>query len=362
VQSSYPLPISGIRSREEGMKRLGTWSISDPNEIDITHAPLAHRGASIAHVALVYSALEGSGVQVVPSTITLFMALSSLLRGNYDSIFHLLKMFWMDGYFLQRFFAQAHARNGTWPDGQNLAAHETNGASACSLCVRQDGGVQTVLGQRKSLFGAQRSVAPDAINVVSMQLQNDVAMYICANNMREQIRNFVLGALQRLACRQDVSSIVINAHSNGSVIALDALRSLHPHSASKIKAIITAGSPLRKYATLFTWGQSLEMLHPIPVWKNFWDPHDFIADPLQPCFEWHRNKNPLPDQLTGLYWAVDPETGKKTPLPVEDIRVDNAAAIPYDHGLMVHNYWDNQKEFIPRLAACLSEVRQKDML
>ncbi len=75
------------------------------------------------------------------------------------------------------------------------------------------------------------------------QLQNDVAMYICSNELREQIRSFVLDTLWRLASRKDVSSIVINVHSNGTVIAFDALCSLPPAAASKIRALVTAGSP-----------------------------------------------------------------------------------------------------------------------
>ncbi len=68
-------------------------------------------------------------------------------------------------------------------------------------------------------------------------------MFPTQQEQQPAIRSFVLDALWRLASRKDVSSIVINAHSNGTVIAFDALCSLPPAAASKIRALVTAGSP-----------------------------------------------------------------------------------------------------------------------
>jgi hypothetical protein len=370
VQSSYRLPSSEIRSREEGMKRLGTWRDGNLSEIGTTDAHLTLEGASIAHVALVYSKLEGNEVRVVPSVITLLMALSSLLRGNYDSIFHLCKMLWADVHPSKKPSGKQKVQKnqrGATP-GQSdhqekklpVADHDTVQGTkphVPSLSVRQDGKVQTVLSRRRrSLFRRRQPASPDDLKTVFLQLQNDVALYICSNEMREQIRSFVLDALWRLASRKDVSSIVINAHSNGTVIAFDALCSLPPAAASKIKALVTAGSPLRKYTTLFTWGQHIDTVPPIQLWKNFWDEQDPVADRLEPCFEWRRSKDPTPDQLTSLYWARHPETGEKKPLPIEDIRVDNVTCIPHVEGLVAHNYWDNTQEFIPQVAKIVRNV------
>jgi hypothetical protein len=342
VQSSYPFGESGVRTIEEGMRRLGTWSISNPNEIDTADAPLIKGDASIAHVALVYSALEGKDTQVVPSFNTVFMALAALLRGKYDNIFHLLQRLYL--------FARppGQSKRETMGAGQEHVAGEPSG-----LRVRQDGAVQTVFDRRRRSWRRRhRSAPPDTSAMVVKQLQNDVAMYICANNVREQIRSFVLEALQRLTSRSDISNIVINAHSNGTVVILDALRALPPNRARKIKVLVTAGSPLRKYATLFSWGQSLDMPHPALLWKNFWDAYDFVADPLVPSIDWRRDREPTPAQLKdgSLYCTIDPETGEQRPLTVEDIFVNNVAAIHHGQGLLAHNYWDNQQEFIPRLA------------
>ena len=369
VQSSYPPSSSKTRSREEGMKRLGKWRDGNLSEIDPTGADLVREGASIAHVALVYSELEGKDVQVVPSVITLLMALSSLLRGNYDSIFHLFKMFWVDLHPSKKPSGMQNVQKNqrgaisgqSGHQEKKLPVAEQNDRQGTkpdvpSLSVRQDGGAQTVLRRRRSLFRWRQPAPPDDLHTVFLQLQNDVAVYICSNEMREQIRSFVLDALWRLASRKDVSSIVINAHSNGTVIAFDALCSLPPAAASKIRALVTAGSPLRKYTTLFTWGQHIDTVPPIPLWKNFWDEQDPVADRLEPCFEWLRRKDPKPDQLTSLYWARHPETGEKKPLPVKDIEVDNVTSIPHGEGLVAHNYWDNKEEFIPRVAEIVRNV------
>jgi hypothetical protein len=337
------------------MKRLGTWRDGNPGEIDSTEAPLTCEGASIAHVALVYSALEGNTVQPVPSMIVLLMALSAVLRGHYDTLFHLIKLLWEDLRVAQKSQRKQKDTRGTV---RGQGANQDRPLFIPTLPVRQDEGIQTVLTRklRRVRFRRRKSGAPDTFQTVFLQLQNDVAMYVCSNDMRAQIRRFVLDALLRLASRHDVSSIVINAHSNGTVVAFDALCALPPVAARKIKALVTAGSPLRKYTTLFSWGQHLDLLPPILVWKNFWDAHDPVADPLLPCFEWRRCNEPTADQLTGLYRGRDPQTGKEIPLPIEDLQVNNVTGIPHGQGLVAHNYWDNKQEFIPHIAHLVKSI------
>lgn len=356
VQSSYPFSSSKTRSREEGMKRLGTWRDDNLGDLDTTGVPLTLPGARIAHVALVYSDLEGKGVQVVPTVITLLMALSSLFRGHYDTFFHLFKMLWEDFHLPKTPSDAQQTSNHQQRTLAGRKAPQGKRPPIPSLSVRQDGAVQTVLTPRKRLFKRRQPTAPDDIKTVFLQLQNDVAGYICSNDLREQIRSFVLDALLRLAMRKDVENIVINAHSNGTVVAFDALCSLPPAAAGKIKVLITAGSPLRKYTTLFTWGQHIDTIPPISLWRNFWDEHDPVADPLEPCFDWLRHKDPTPDQLTSLYWGHHPKTGQKMRLPITDRCVDNLTNIPHGAGLLAHNYWDNTQQFIPEVVAIVKKV------
>jgi hypothetical protein len=62
---------------------------------------------------------------------------------------------------------------------------------------------------------------------------------------------FVAEALYRLSHREDVGAIVLNTHSQGTVLAFDVLSR---DVLDKVRALVTAGSPPRKYVDLFAWG------------------------------------------------------------------------------------------------------------
>src|SRR5260370_17720581 len=141
-------------------------------------------------------------------------------------------------------------------------------------------------------------------------LEEDVACYVCHNEERERVRSFVFEALLRLASRNDVGAIVLNTHSNGTVIALDVIRNLPPPAAAKIKAFITVGSPLRKYIDLFHWGQQIECLDPIKPWYNFWDEYDPVADPLEPPITWRRGDNLEPPYNSRRFIPIAPHSGR----------------------------------------------------
>jgi len=195
-------------------------------------------------------------------------------------------------------------------------------------------------------------------------LENDVATYVCHNGRRQRVRSFVQDALLRLACRDDVSGIILNTHSNGTVIGLDVVAELPPFASEKIRAVITAGSPIRKYVDLFSWGKHLAVIPKIGRWWNFWDEKDIVADPLRPYAKWMRGKDPAPgqlppEQLVGIYQALDPTNGQITPMPIQDILVDNITnSLP--GGMQAHNYWDNTKDFIAPVARLLKDVVEAD--
>lgn len=335
VQSAYP---PGTHCREAGMSRLGKWDMENVGVIDASQAPLAKNGARIAHVALVYSQIEGQGPQPAAALITGGMTTLSLAQGHYAHVLGLLRTLFLDA-------------EPLWAHLLEHRTHETNGGTP-SLRIRQD------KGYRPPRVPSQSS-PPNGFVTILRQLENDVAAYICHNEMREQVRSFVLDALLRLAYREDVAGIVINSHSNGTVVALDVLRSLPPFAAKKIRAFITAGSPLRKYATLFTWGEHMATVPVVETWKNFWDERDPVADPLKPSIDWLRGTKPTKKQLTGLFRSVDPETGNITNLTIEDIPVDNLKHSK-GGGLQAHNYWDNQQEFIERVAMYLKELVEQE--
>ncbi len=172
--------------------------------------------------------------------------------------------------------------------------------------------------------------------------------------MRECIRGFVLDALLRLACREDVDGIVINAHSNGTVIAFDVARELPPFAAKEIAAFVTAGSPLRKYADLFTWGRHMTTCPRIEQWMDFLDPKDPVADRLRPAPVWRIGDPITPEVLTGFYTAIDPNTGDTYPMFIDDQHVNNRVNSS-GGGLQAHNYWDNDPDFVKPLAGILQK-------
>lgn len=328
VQSWYP---PGEHDAKSGLSRLGNWAEPDHRAIDVIEPwqRLVDGNQRIAHVALVYSHLEGHGPLVETSIIAGEMAAASLF--HYGHVAGLVEMAFTDIVAMMK--NQPPARNGE---------------QSASLRIRRDPGFQRGKHPHESHL-------PTGWLAILRQLENDVAAYVCRNEQRERVRYFVYDALLRLACRNDVEAIVINSHSNGTVVGLDAVRHLPPFAAEKIKAFVTAGSPLRKYIDLFVWGQQIESLNPIKPWINFWDNKDPVADPLAPPVSWRRGDKLVPPFDKGLFQHVNPSTGKMNTILVSDVPVDNIANSK-DTDLKAHNYWDNDKEFVKPLAGILQDV------
>lgn len=326
VHSDWP-PGSG--KIEEGLKRLGRWQEGDAShrQVDITDVPLTDNSHPLAHVALVYAGLEEKQIHLGASLETLAKAMLSV--GNYASLPSLVHTGLADVWAILH-----HPRS-------------VHGTTTPSLQVRQ----------AVTVTNPQAAAAPDKTGPLSVigQLDQDVTTYVCRNDLRERVRSFVHDALLRIACRQDIATVVVNAHSQGTVLAFDVVRELPPFASAKIKHLITAGSPLRKYADLFYWGTDAACISTIP-WSNFWDEIDPIADPLEPSRSWRRG-DPIPPSTgkSELYQSTDPDTGENVPVSLTDALVSNA-----DHGaaggLPAHNYWDNDEQFVMPLANILAAV------
>jgi hypothetical protein len=213
--------------------------------------------------------------------------------------------------------------------------------------------------------------SPGPLGIVRA-LEADVATYVARNDLRERVRGFVQEALLALLGRNDVSSVFINAHSQGTLVCWDVLcrlplfawqRASDPR-ADKLRCFVTAGSPIRKYVDLFTWGEQVGQLAAVVnregrdfSWRNFYDAHDPVADPLDPARAW-RPGHPLderpPDDI-GLLVAVDPADGSRRHVSVADVRVDNIANSS-GGGLQAHDYWNNRTEFIAALGSLLQRA------
>ncbi|MDQ2886917.1 MAG: hypothetical protein M3Y39_12640 [Chloroflexota bacterium] len=339
-----PIYVSSVwppntRKREEGLKRLGTWDASGfRGQLDASNAPLTDGKGTVSHIALVYSELEGQTPQLGAALVA--GSMSALNLSHYASVLETIRLTFTD---TQPFWN--HLLH-LW-DNQALDQSQASAAANPSLKVRRDLHPQAAA-------PSENGHALQGLIAVLRQLENDVAAYVCHNEQRERVRGFVLDALLRLASRDDVEGIVINSHSNGTVVALDVLRDLPPFAAKKILGFVTAGSPLRKYSDFFNWGEHMSTIPRIEKWLNFLDPKDPVADPLGPDASWKRGKQVTKKMLTGLYKALDPNTGEVFPMRIDDRKVDNLKHST-GGGLQAHNYWDNEPQFVKPLGDLLCE-------
>jgi hypothetical protein len=317
-------------------------------------SPLVGEEGKIAHVALVYSPSEPLEPRLGDTAEAL--ARAAISHAHYASTLGALRLLASDAW---------------------AALHEDPGGDGYStLTPRSDlavplhhGLLGRVLHHGASGTAndpATASETPGALGTLRA-LQDDVATYVTRNDLRERVRDFVEDALLLLIGRDDISGVVINAHSQGTVLCWDVLCRLPFSSwatnddrrAALFRHFVTAGSPIRKYVDMFAWGDQVgelaAALEPTGrlAWHNFFDSHDPVADPLNPPAAW-RPGDPWdqpPEPNSGLLVARD-ANGAVRHVPIADALVDN---IKYSSGggLQAHDYWNNEKQFVTALAALL---------
>jgi hypothetical protein len=331
AQSNSP-PHTG--PTEPGLNRLGTWTTT--GSVEITGKPLAGAGADIAHVALVYSGLEEQTGDV-PALIGMEVIGAGSIT-SYTTLGGLVQM--------------------AFRDLAALRQHpKVSGDPSSSLEPRTD--VATHRGIVDRLMDKQPVAAgppPDAHSSTILRvIEDDVAAYVTRNEHRERVRGFLRDATSRILARPDVSGVVINGHSNGTVMGFDLIAALSPPSARRVRALVTSGSPLRKYVDLLDWGRDAgNMWAMTGPWANFWDIADPVADPLAPPAGWKRGDQ-IPDGGgPGMFFVRDPGTGIESDRKTRDIPVDNVADSK-GTGLRAHNYWDNPT-FCAKTAEILKQV------
>jgi hypothetical protein len=340
VQSTWP--PEGHAS-EGGLQRLGTLVTAGGRwhtEVTGDWQRLSGADHGIAHVALVYSHLEEEGPDPAALIDAAGLGLSSIT--HYATLTGLVRLAIRDiGAIL----------------GHRGRVDQQSPGTSC-LRVRTD--VTPV--QHHLVPGIlRRHPPPDAppratgLLGVLRQIEDDVAGYVARNELRERLRAFVRDALTRLLLRDDVARVVLNTHSNGTVVGFDVLAELQPPLFERIAALVTAGSPLRKYVDLLGWGTDAANLRSLRgPWLNFWDERDPVADPLEPPVTW-RAGQPLPSGSVGLFSAYDPDSGEQRSIPVRDVRVDNVENVRDGGALAAHDYWDNDEFCLP-VAQLLSSV------
>lgn len=311
--------------------------------------PLAQAG-KIAHVALVYSPSEGFAPHLGETAGALARAAAS--HRQYASATGIVRLLLSDAWAALHENDQGDSRSSLIPRGD----------------VRHRGLVSHLL-HRGDLAPDDGATSPPGALGILAALEDDIATYIARNELRERVRGFVEDALLALLRRStDVSAIVLNTHSQGTVLCWDVLCRLpfstwvrdHDPRAARIPHFVTAGSPIRKYVRMFAWGNQVgELSSVLPsgpmAWRNFCDPHDPVADPLSPPYDWRPGRpwDPAASPDDALLVARNLEDGSFAQVPINDTAVDNIQHST-GGGLQAHDYWNNTSEFVPRLAEIVS--------
>lgn len=330
VQSTYPAKGG---TREQGLARLGRWTDTSKTSIDVANAPLVTEGRSVAHVALVYANLEDLGHQGEAAVQTLMEAMAE--HGHYNSVLSTLRTVLLDA---ATAMAPHHA--GPAQDADHGVKPRTD--------VAKPGLIHRITG----LWGHHESGAePTGIVGTLRQVEDDICAYVCRNDARERVRSFVREALLRLAARDDIDALVLNTHSNGTVIGFDTLRELPASAAGRVRAFMTAGSPLRKYAELFAWGHEVGSICAAGRWDNYFDARDPVADPLAHPVGW-REGEPYDATKFKPFVSWPSDAAEEAPFPITDHQVDNVQHSS-GGGLQAHDYWANTTEYIPALVSAL---------
>jgi pimeloyl-ACP methyl ester carboxylesterase len=351
VESSWPTQIDPTRrSVEEGLRRLGPSTAADAPSLDLSKARLYDGVGRIAHVALIYTALEETGPDRMAGLET---AASALIRAShYSSLLGALET--------------AGGDLATIIHEPPVAGPSVGGNVPRSDLPRHEGIMRKAFDflERKTA-DADQSGPLEVLRTV----EDDVAAYVVRDSRREPVWAFAQEALIRLAQREDVLRIVVNAHSQGSVVAFDALRTLPDAAMTKVAALITMGSPLRKMVETLSWGRDVGQIRHLggwdatrpgssagSLWTNLWDQRDPVADPLDPCLTWQRGDDITPTTCVGMLVDIDPWSGEETAHRIEDHQVSNVDNVNTG-GLRAHDYWDNSAQVVPWI-----EQRLRDAL
>lgn len=322
VASEWP-PHSG--DTELGLDRIA--ARGQDESLDWSDRPLAGPGSGVCHVALVYSGLESTRPRLWLGVRALLAALLRL--GRYGSPLTVLRMLRQD--------AAAISPVQAGPGDPNR--------------VRADIPHRRMLPHPRL---NRRSPPGSSTGDTLAQLEDDVAAYVFDHRLHDRVLGFVGEAVQRLLARDDIAAVVVNGHSHGTVVCFDVLQSLPTQQMHRVGALLTAGSPLRKYVDLFGHTRELAGVGEVP-WLNFWDLLDPVADPLAPPQEWRPLSDPTVHPGDAGLFRLRRGGGFLDQAHVADRVVDNVKNSTVG-GLRAHDYWDNRAQFVPALARVLREL------
>src|SRR5262249_50249788 len=196
--------------------------IPDKHPAEVTtDRKLADGDQPLAHVALVYANLEDKTSAFGPLGLITEMALFRL--GNYSSFPRLVRSLFLDVLLL--------LKPGK---AQPTASLQPRRVVRLPPPTAADQPAIDIVPERTGIWAT------------ITQLENDVAAYVTRDLLRQRVRSFVTEALLRLAYRPDVDGIIVKSHSQGTVVAFDALRDFPVVAKDRIKALGTAGVTLTR--------------------------------------------------------------------------------------------------------------------
>ena len=141
---------------------------------------------------------------------------------------------------------------------------------------------------------------------------NDVANYVSNNGVRLQIQHRLSAQLIGLQEKYPNATIILGAHSQGTIISYDVLR-LNGALLPTVTTWVTMGSPLAWYLKFLRWGSEQVGLPANVQWLNYYDRNDRVGKTLKGVVDWD---------------ALKPK----------DVNVNNTG-----NGLDPHDHWHNPK-------------------
>ncbi len=181
----------------------------------------------------------------------------------------------------------------------------------------------------------------DAVGDFSTYLQDDIQAL--------NIRGSVASTIDWLVDQEGCDQVVVLAHSQGTVVAFDALASRAPAHIDKVKKLVTFGEALNKAFELAHQQRLAGTLPGHIYWLDVWAYYDPV-----PGGQLVRDGTPTlvkPDPVlaTRMHWNEStvhwgaPDGPPSGPQPRE---VTNGMNVLTDHG----GYWRNAEQFISRIA------------
>jgi len=195
--------------------------------------------------------------------------------------------------------------------------------------------------QQFVLVNLIRPLLVDAVGDFTTYLQDDIQ----ALNIRESVATTIDWLVEKESCDQ----VVVLAHSQGTVVAFDALASQSAKHTDKVKKLVTFGEALNKAFELAHQRRLEGTLPPHIFWLDVWAYYDPVPGGQLVRDGTTKLVKPDPALAQRMHWSEStvhwgaPDGPPTGPQPRE---VTNGMNVLTDHG----GYWRNAEQFIARIA------------